>query len=606
MIGRRRFLGLLAALPLLAGCGGRSAGPLPATAAGAATATPATASPAAGLLLVTASIDADRPTRPISPLIYGLAEHDERLRPGLVRWGGNPSSRYNWELGNAWSAAADWEFRNGNYGATTDADRAPSGAADQAIAAAQRAGVPFLLTVPALGWVARDDNSDTRSLDVPWQGGPASGPAGDGGQGDQGAIAGYDPSANRARTSLRSIARKGAPFAFPPDRSDGVVAQDEWVAHLVDRFGPASAGGVRFYAVDNEPDLWSVTHRDIHPAQTTYDSVLATFLEYATAIKAVDPSAEVVGPVLSGWTGLFFSAADRGEDNFATAADRRAHDGLPFAAWFLQSVRAHDAAAGRRTLDALAVHWYPQNEEYAPGKTDPVTNARRLRATRQLWDASYWEESWIGRTSDIRPEGAVRLIPRLRAWIDQYYPGTKLGLTEWNYGADDTLNGALAIADVLGIFGREGVDLAAYWRAPAPDSPGALAFRLYRDYDGQGGRFGDQALAVQRADGHATTVSLYASRDDATGDAVVILVNKDTERAADVTLQFNGGGWADRAALHRYGATNLAAIERDADLPVGGGGAHVTVPASSLALVRLPARPAATPGSTTEATTDGR
>jgi hypothetical protein len=544
------------------------------------------------VLLVGASIDAGSPVRPISPLIYGLAEQEDGLRPGLVRWGGNNASRYNWELGNAWNAAADWEFRNGNYGATSAADRAPSGVADQAIAAARQAGIPFLLTIPALGWVARDDDNATRALDVPWAGGPASEPAADGGQGEQGAIAGYDPSRNRAHTSIRSVARTGEPFQFPPDRADAVVAQDEWVAHLVNRFGPASQGGVRFYAIDNEPDLWSTTHRDVRPAHAGYDGILATFLEYALAIKEVDPGAQVTGPVVSGWTGLFYAATDRGEDNFATAADRRAHDDLPFVVWFLQQVRAHDERVGRRTLDVLDVHWYPQNGEYAPGDTDETTSARRLRATRQLWDPTYWEESWIARTADIRPDGAVRLIPRLRAWIDEHYPGTKLGITEWNYGADTTMNGALAIADVLGIFGREGVDLAAYWRAPSPDSPGAMAFRLYRDYDGHGGQFGDQALGVRRADSHAGLVSVYASRDSRTGAVLAIVVNKAPTHGANVSLQVTGaGGLGGNAVLYRYGPASPPAIERAADLAVEEGQTTLLVPASSMALIRLPASP---------------
>ena len=84
------------------------------------------------------------------------------------------------------------------------------------------------------------------------------------------------------------------------------------MAHLVQRFGRAADGGVRFYAIDNEPDLWSLTHRDVHPADMSYDAMLTTFLEYASAVKAVDPTAAVVGPVGSGWMALFYSALDRG------------------------------------------------------------------------------------------------------------------------------------------------------------------------------------------------------------------------------------------------------------------------------------------------------
>jgi hypothetical protein len=53
---------------------------------------------------------------------------------------------------------------------------------------------------------------------------------------------------------------------------------------------------------------------------------------------------------------------------------------------------------------------------------------------------------------------------------------------------------------VLGIFGREGLDLATLWTAPSAVQPIANAFRLYRDYDGQGGRFGDTRIHAASAD----------------------------------------------------------------------------------------------------------
>ena len=542
-------------------------------------------------LTVATTIHADEVLRPISPRIYGLADCRSALRPGLCRWGGNPSSRYNWELGNAWNSAADWEFRNGNYGAASDTDREPSGVADQAISSARQRNIPFLVTVPALGWVARDDDNATQSTAVPPTGGPARGPASDGSLGVQGAIAGYDPSANRARTSIRSVARKRGEFRFPPDRNDGVVYQDEWVAHLVRRFGRADQGGVAYYAIDNEPDLWSYTHRDVHPAHPTFDSTLATFVEYATAVKDIDPSARIVGPVVSGWTGMFYSAADRGEDNFRTAADRRAHDDEPFLPWFLQQVRAHDQETGRRTLDMVAVHWYPQGGEYGAAP-DETTDARRLRATRQLWDPNYRDESWIARTRDSLPSGAVQLIPRLRAWIDQYYPGTELGITEWNYGSDDTMNGALAIADVLGIFGREGVDLAAYWRAPSLDSPGARAFELYRNYDGQGGQFGDQALAVTSSARNGDQVSIYASRDSQTQDIIIIGLNKQSRQGARIGLRIDGTTQlADEAQWRLFGSTSPERIVPGPNLPVVQNRLTLNLPPMTMALVRISPKP---------------
>ncbi len=32
------------------------------------------------------------------------------------RWGGNPMTRYNWQLGNAYNVGKDWFFENGKTG----------------------------------------------------------------------------------------------------------------------------------------------------------------------------------------------------------------------------------------------------------------------------------------------------------------------------------------------------------------------------------------------------------------------------------------------------------------------------------------------------------
>jgi len=63
-------------------------------------------------------------------------------------WGGNPSTRYNYNIGHAWNSASDWEYRNGNYGTTGDV-------AGQFVSQAAATGVKVRLAVPTLGWVAK-------------------------------------------------------------------------------------------------------------------------------------------------------------------------------------------------------------------------------------------------------------------------------------------------------------------------------------------------------------------------------------------------------------------------------------------------------------------
>ncbi len=333
--------------------------------------------------------------RPISPYIYGVSAsgggrpYFKEMGVSVVRWGGNARTRFNWEI-NASSAGDDWEFRNLEKG-----DETPGSAALEFHRANAGVDASSLLTVPIIGWVARDKDSDTRSLNV---------------FDDARSMDGYDPTENRQRTSVASFARKLSEFEYPPDLADGVVYQDEWVNFLTQRLGTSEEGGVRFYEMDNEPMLWSETHRDIYPWPVGYDDYFARFADYAAAVKDVDPTARILGPSVWGWTAYFYAALDRDDDNYRTADDQKQHGSTPFLPWFLGKVREYDLGRGQRSLDYLSVHYYPQGGVFSDDVSD-ATQARRLRSTRSLWDPTYKDESWISRTA----QGPyVRLIGLLR------------------------------------------------------------------------------------------------------------------------------------------------------------------------------------------------
>ncbi len=520
---------------------------------------------------LTLNIDAAQDHRPISPLIYGMAlaptAYLQDLRLPLNRWGGNQTSRYNWKLGNAFNAARDYEFRNGNYNHTSPADRQPSGVADQFIAANNAAGAETLLTIPNIGWVARDDQSNTRSTGVPQTGGPPLSPGGD-------AIDGYDPTNNQQITSVPSQARKNGALSDPPDLTDPTVAQDEWVYHLTRRFGPSGSGGVRYYAMDNEPDLWFAEHTDIRPAELSYEQMRDTFLDYATAVKHVDPTALVTGPVLSGWLGYFYSPLDRGSDNYHTKADHAAHNNQDFLPWWLSQIRAHDEQTGQRSLDVLDIHYYPSGGEY-PDNTDPKINAQRIRAVRSLWDPTYTDASWIN--------AKIQLIPRMKGWIQQYYPGLKLGITEWNFGSDQHISGALAAAEALAIFGREGVDLACYWAYPTQTSPTYAAWKLFTNFDNQGSSFG--TTSVQAVSSNYDLISCYGALDHQSGELRVMVLNKSP--VADLTPTLHLANIQAGTAQVYQVSDEKPQLTRLADVPVSGSTLVLTFPALSITLLRF-------------------
>jgi len=263
----------------------------------------------------------------------------------------------------------------------------------------------------------------------------------------------------------------------------------------------------------------------------SYADMLSNYEEYAAAVKAQDPSALLLGPDVFGWTSYFYSDLDRGNDNFATHADRAAHGGQAFLPWWLGQVAQADHKRGARSLDLLDVHFYPQAQGVFSDTADPATQALRIRSVRSLYDPNYTDESWIGTE--------VQLIPRLKQWIAQQYPGTGLAITEYNWGGEKDASGAVALAEVLGIFGREGVALATYWTYPPPDTPAGAAFRLYRNFDGKGSKFGDISLPVKSSQ---AGVAAFAARHSDKNEVDVVLINEAGNQTATVHLNLGLGG----------------------------------------------------------------
>ncbi|MCY0987930.1 endoglucanase A [Nannocystis sp. ILAH1] len=458
---------------------------------------------------VTFTIRADTDRHPISPWIYGTNQYDDLATTnrglGLVRQGGNRMTAYNWE-NNASNAGADYQHQNDDYLASqlgVDGN-IPGEVVRAATAEALDAGADMLVTVPICGYVAADKD----------------------GGGD------VDQTPNYLETRFHpTVARKDGPFDSDPDPNDDAVYQDEFVAWLQSRFPDAfyPERARVLFSLDNEPDLWSHTHERIHPDPVGYAELVEKNAEFAAAIKDVAANAIVAGFVSYGYGG------------YTTLQDAPDAQG-EFLTYYLQAMAEAEAEAGKRLVDVLDLHWY--TEVYANGQritgddNSPESVAARVQAPRSLWDDSFQEDSWIA--TDVL-QGPVRLIPWLNERIDEHYPGTGLGFTEYNYGGGGHISGAIAQADVLGIFGREGVTMAAYWALTDQTSMIWAAFRAFTSYDGQGSKFGDTSIHAVTSDVAATSV--YASTDAADpARTVIVAINK---TAGPLTAAITLAAYAD-------------------------------------------------------------
>ena len=104
---------------------------------------------------------------PISPYIYGMAEYgvspayQATARLGVLRWGGDGTTRYNWMVDSS-NAGFDWYFMGGG-----NANPVPSGSADALVAADNATDSATLLTIPIIPYI---NNSAAWSCSFPVDG----------------------------------------------------------------------------------------------------------------------------------------------------------------------------------------------------------------------------------------------------------------------------------------------------------------------------------------------------------------------------------------------------------------------------------------------------
>jgi uncharacterized protein (TIGR03437 family) len=555
------------------------------------------------------SVDAGAGRHAISPDVYGINFYWDLgtgtptvsdlaaaldIRATARRWGGNGTSTYHWKF-DVNNIDADW-FYEVLPDTSVNAAKLPDGSSFNKFAdQARLSGGKIVGTVPVLGWLpkARAEvcSFDVRNYPNQCKVDPYAQyhtmTCGDGVVYDP--VCG-DPSLPDGKYPNNPVYIKNDPnLGYAPANES---FQADWVRYTVSRYGKSNQGGVAIWSLDNEPIWWDNTHRDIHPDPYTYDELLAVDTKYAAAIKQADPTALVSGPVGDNWASLFFCKKDIVEGQkrgnyWSNPVDRNAHGGVAFLAWYLQQMRNYEQQHGVRLLDYLDQHAYlaPGSLAFSPAG-DAATQALRLDSTRVFWDPSYvvTGDYWI---KDVENNGvpvAPRFIPRLREMVAQNYPGTKIALTEYNWGALDNINGALAQADMLGVFGREGLDAATLWGPPKPTDPGAFAFKIYRNYDGIGGTFGE--TSVQAASVDQSKLAVYAAvRSDLNLTLMAINKTGDDLSSAVSLANFSPG---TVAKVWRYSAAQLGDIVAQPDVALSGGDLTTVFPANSITLLVIP------------------
>jgi hypothetical protein len=528
------------------------------------------------------AVDAAANRHPISPLIYGLAFASSAqladLNFPLNRSGGNAETRYNWQ-NNAVNHDADWYFES-----IGDSPPVPAADANSFISDTFSGGAKPMITIPMIGWAPK--LGPNRSI-LPSYSVAKYGP--------QTATDPYDSDAgNGISVTNNTLITWNDPndANFPVD----VLFQKGFVQKLITTWGLSTKGGVGYYLMDNEVSIWFSTHRDVHPVGATMREILNDIINYAGMVKSLDSNAVVLGPEEWGWLGYIYSGYDlqwsgaHNDYNPADYPDRTTNGGMDYVPWLLSQLHQYQIMNGTRLLDYLTLHCYPQEGSVNGDATDYNTEILRNQSTRAFWDTNYVDPSWIN--------NVIMLIPRMSNWVATYYPGTKIGVTEYNWGAEASMNGATAQADILGIFGRQSLDLATRWGLPATNTPTYLAMKMYRNYDGNRSTFGDTSVSATGP--NPDNIAVFAATRSSDAALTVMVVNKYLSGVTPIALTVSNFSSSGPAQVWQLNSSN--AIARMSDIPVVAGNVNLTVPAPSVTLLVFPSKPvtlqavAGTPG----------
>jgi hypothetical protein len=516
---------------------------------------------------VTVQVDAAANRHTINPLIYGVAfatsNQLQDLNVPANRSGGNTTTTYNWKT-NASNHANDWYYES-----LPDSGNGPGAAVDQFISDSKNGAAQPMITVPIIGWVAKLGTNSQRlsSYDTNKYGVQT------GNDWQWFATAGNGVSA----TNDLNITNNDPNDANQPADTN---FQAGWVQHLTNLWGTASGSGVRYYLMDNEWSIWHSTHRDIHPTGATMDEVLGKYCDYAAMVKGMDSNSFVCGPEEWGWSGYLYSGYDQQYGSlhgWSSLPDRAAHGDQDYVPWLLGQIHSRSTAAGKRLLDVFTLHYYPQGGEALNDDVSTSTQLLRNRSTRSLWDASYVDTSWIS--------SIVMLIPRMKNWVATNYPGTMIGITEYNWGADDYPNGATVQADILGIFGREGLDLANRWTTPNTGTPAYNAFKMFRNYDGNKSTFGD--VSVLASVPNPDNLSAFASVRSSDGKLALVVINKDLQNYTPISVNLTNVPTSGTAQAWQLSSANT--ITQLANTNFTSGLLRQTLPPQSITIFTLPA-----------------
>ncbi len=523
------------------------------------------------------TVNAGTVNHTISPYIYSQggippdttlpdSTFAKKANLALIRFGGDAATNYSY-TNDSYNAGNDGFFSGGFNGTPT-----ASAQFDNVISTFRgiNSDIQFLDTIPINPWLTKAALLCSFTV-ASYLGSPAYGPQTQTNTGSWGG----NPASNcgdSISTTTGQLTDTDITYNY---YSNTTTEQENWITHLQSTWGTCASGtGVCFYQLDNEPSGWSNTHKDWQTTTpATYATIVSDGETYASAIRAKDSTAGIIGP--SDYTGVWFTT---------TAGT----GGVQAVQYYLQSFKAYDTANGIQTLTAIDEHY--QVGDNGTGGLSPGDGGKGIQydfdQVRSWWDSTY-NYSGAGYQG-----GPLEFIPRMQGFIAFYYPGLSFDCSEfevshytngsWPLVGGSSVIDALVMTDFLGVAGSYNMGLATLFDRVASTDAEAFAYYLYRNYDnsatpGATDAFGTQSVTA--ASTNPTKLSVYCAKRPGDGKLTCIIVNKESLSYA-TTLGISGFTPSATADVYTYSSANIGALVHTT-ASTGGGTISYTFPAYS-------------------------
>lgn len=296
---------------------------------------------------------------------------------------------------------------------------------------------------------------------------------------------------------------------WPISKSVSIV--DHW-------FGAGGLGlnsdKLRYWSMDNEPDIWSGTHDDVMKTQLTADAFMTRFFEAAKLARSKFPDIKIVGPVTANeW--FWYNWGD-GKSTYINGKK------YCWMEYFIKRVADEEKATGIKLLDVLAFHFYPGSK-----KTDELVQMHRI----------YFDEKYVfpeangvatvygGWDTSIKNE---YIFKRCNQWLDKHMGvghGVTLGITETGINAPDANTAAVWYASTMGEFMRNKVELFTPW------SWNVGMWEVLHLFARN-----NKPTLVSAVSTQETLVSAYATKNTNQDSLVVTLVNRSSTLSKEVKV----------------------------------------------------------------------